>query len=180
MTRNRAIFSVVVGTLFLAGSASAQGAAGGFSLGVGGGFAQAPDQGVGYTVFSSLEFPSPFRVLRPRADVFFANWARSPHVTGLTANLLVTPFATRSVAPYALVGAGAYAEEGAKPKAGAAVGLGLRLPGALRSVLIESQVHIYLLDHPRAALYVPPGAVAPGDIKRSRAIWKPIGLAIQF
>ena len=181
MTRKRAILSVVAGTLFLAASAAAQGGSSGFSLGVGGGFAQAPDQGVGYTVLSTLEFPSPFSVLRPRADVFFANWARSPHVTGVTANVLLTPFATSSVAPYVLVGAGAYIEENSNPKAGATVGLGLRLPGALRSVVIESQVHVYLLDHPRAGLYIPPGAVIePEAIKRSRAIWKPIGLAIQF
>jgi hypothetical protein len=180
VTRKRVILSAVSGTLFLAASAAAQGGSSGFSVGVGGGFAQAPDQGIGYTVFSTIEFPSPFSVLRPRADVFFANWGTSPHVTGVTANVLVTPFATRSVAPYALVGAGAYIEEEAKPKAGATVGLGLRLPGALRSVVIESQMHIYLLDHPRAALYVPPGAVDPGDIKRARAIWKPIGLAVQF
>lgn len=181
MTRKRAILFVVAGTFLLAASAAAQDGSGGFSLGVGGGFAQASDQGVGYTVFSTLEFPSPASVLRPRADIFFANWGGSPHVTGITANILVTPFARRSISPYALVGAGAYVEEEANPKAGATVGLGLRLPGALRSVVIESQVHVYLLEHPRAGLNVPPGAfVDPSDMKRSRAIWKPIGLAIQF
>lgn len=174
------VLSVVAGTLFLAASASAQEGSTGFSLGVGGGFAQASEQGVGYTVFSTLEFPSPFRVLRPRADVFFASWAASPHVTGVTGNILLTPFATRSVAPYLLVGAGAYIEEEAKPKAGATVGFGLRLPGTLRSVVIESQVQFYLLDHPRAGLYIPPGAVNDQSVKRSRGIWKPIGLAIQF
>lgn len=174
------VLSVVTGTSFLATPANAQGGSSGFKLGVGGGFAQAPDQGVGYMVLSTLEFPSPFSVLRPRADVFFANWAESPHVSGVTANVLVTPFATRRVAPYALVGAGAYIEEGSNPKAGGTLGLGLRLPGALRSVVIESQVHVYRLAHPRAGLNIPPGAVDPGDIKRARAIWKPISLGFQF
>jgi hypothetical protein len=152
VTRKRAILSVVAGTLFLAASAAAQGGSSGFSLGVGGGFAQA-DQGVGYTVLSTLEFPSPVRMLRPRGDVFYANWGRWPNVAGVTGNVLLTPFDTRRVAPYVLVGVGAYLEEDSKPKAGATLGFGLRLPGALRSVVIESQAHVYRLDHPRGSVY---------------------------
>lgn len=182
MTTKHAILSVVAGTVFLAASATAQGGSSGFSLGFGSGFAQSWDQGIGYTIFSTLEIPSPVSVLRPRVDAFFANYGGSPHLTGATANVLVTPFATKSVAPYLLAGVGAYQEEGWRsPKAGATFGLGLRLPGALQSVVIESQAHIYRLREPRPALNTPPGAVIfPSDIKRNRAVFKPIGIAIQF
>ena len=180
MIGKRAILSVVAGTCFLAASAGAQGESE-FSIGVGGGFAQAPDQGVGYTLFSTLEFPSPVLALRPRVDAFFSNWGASPHLTGVTANLLLTPFATKTLAPYALVGAGAYTEEDSRTQAGFTMGLGLRLPGALRSVVIESQVHVYRLDNPRAGLYIPPGAIIESSsIKRNRAVWKPIGIGFQF
>lgn len=175
------VLSVVAGTLFLAASAAAQGGSSGFSLGVGGGFAQAPDQGVGYTVLSTLEFPSPFSVLRPRADVFYSNWGSWPNVAGVTGNVLLTPFSTTRVAPYFLAGVGAYLEEGSNPKAGATFGFGLRLPGQLRSVVIESQAHVYLLDHPRGQIYAYTlEGPQYGSIKHSRAIWKPIGITIQF
>jgi hypothetical protein len=181
VTRTRAIFSVVAATVLLAASAAAQQGASGFSLGVGGGFAQAPDQGIGYTVFSTLEFPSPVSFLRPRVDAFLSNWAQSPYLTAITANVLLTPFATKSVAPYLLVGGGAYTEEGSRTQPGFTVGLGLRLPGLLRSVVVESQMHMYRLEHPRAGLYIPPGAIIePSQIKRNRAVFKPIGIAVQF
>jgi hypothetical protein len=179
LTKKRAILSVVAGTVFLAASAAAQGGSSGFSLGVGGGFAQA-DQGVGYTVLSTLEFPSPVRMLRPRADVFYSNWGRWPNVAGVTGNVLLTPFSTARAAPYLLAGVGAYLEEDSKPKAGATLGLGLRLPGALRSVVIESQAHVYRLDQPRGPIDIPPGAVNDQGVKRNRVIWKPLGIAIQF
>ena len=179
MTRKRTILSVVAGTLFLAASATAQGGSSGFSLGVGGGFAQA-DQGVGYTVLSTLEFPSPVRMLRPRADVFYSNWGRWPNVAGVTGNVLLTPFSTTRVAPYLLVGAGAYLEERSKPKAGATLGLGLRLPGAFRSVVIESQAHVYRLEQPRGPTDIPPGANNDQGVRRNRVIWKPLGVTIQF
>jgi hypothetical protein len=179
--RKRTFLSVVAGTFFLVAPAGAQGRSSGFSLGVGGGFAQAPDQGVGYTVFSMLEFPSPVSVLRPRVDALFSNWAQSPYLTAVTANVLLTPFAERRVAPYLLVGAGAYTEEDSRTQAGFTVGLGLRLPGTLRSVVIESQMHMYRLEHPRAGLYIPPGAIIEAsDIKRNRAVFKPIGIGFQF
>lgn len=159
------VLSVVAGTLFLVAPASAQVGSSGFSLGVGGGFARASS--MGYYMLSTLEFPSPFRVLRPRADVFFADWGE--HVTAVTANVLVTPFSAKSVAPYALAGAGAYSEPGSNPKSGWTLGLGLRLPGQFRSVVIESQMHGYLLGH------VP----EPGS-SRWRYLFKPIGLVLQF
>ena len=180
MIRNHAILSVVAGTVFLAASATAQGGgSSGFSLGVGGGFAQA-DQGIGYMVLSTLEFPSPVRMLRPRADVFYSNWGRRPNVAGVTGNVLLTPFSTTSAAPYLLAGVGAYLEEDSKPKAGATLGLGLRLPGALRSVVIESQAHVYRLEQPRGPTDIPPGASNDWTARRNRVIWKPIGITIQF
>jgi hypothetical protein len=183
VTTKRAILSAVAGTVLLAASAAAQGGSSGFSLGVGGGFAQA-DQGVGYTVLSTLEFPSPVRMLRPRADVFYANWGRWPNVAGVTGNVLLTPFATGSVAPYVLIGVGAYLEEDSNPKAGATLGFGLRLPGALRSVVIESQAHVYRLEQPRGSVSAISTTQGPiidaASIKRNRVIWKPLGLAIQF
>jgi hypothetical protein len=180
LTRKHAILSVVAGTVFLAASATAQGGgSSGFSLGVGGGFAQA-DQGVGYTLLSTLEFPSPVRMLRPRADLFYSNWGRWPNVAGVTGNVLLTPFSTTRVAPYLLAGLGAYLEEDSKPKAGATIGLGLRLPGQLRSVVIESQAHVYRLEQPRGPTDIPPGAVNDLGVRRNRVIWKPLGVTIQF
>ena len=179
MTRKRTTLSVVAATVFLAASAAAQGGSSGFSLGVGGGFAQA-DQGVGYMVLSTLEFPSPVRMLRPRADVFYSNWGRWPNVAGVTGNVLLTPFSTTKAAPYVIAGVGAYLEEDSKPKAGATLGLGLRLPGALRSVVIESQAHVYRLEQPRGPTDIPPGASNDWSVRRNRVIWKPIGVTIQF
>jgi hypothetical protein len=180
MTGMRALLSVAGLTLFLAGASSAQEAKSGFSIGVGGGFAQG-DQGIGYTLLSTLEFPSPFRAVKPRLDAFYSNWGRWPNVAGLTANVLVTPFSTTRVAPYLLVGGGAYLEENSNPKAGATFGLGLRLPGALRTLVIESQAHVYLLEHPRGQIYAYTldGPQYEG-FKRATVIWKPIGLTIQF
>jgi hypothetical protein len=179
MTGKHAILSAVAASVLLAAPASAQGSSG-FSLGVGGGFAQAAE-GIGYTILSTLEFPSPFRVVRPRADVFFANWAGAPHVTGVTGNVLLIPFSNKRAEPYLLVGGGMYVEEGAKPKTGGTLGLGLRLPGALRTVVIESQVQLYLLNERRGPWDAPPGAVIePSQYRRKRDIWKPIGITIQF
>jgi hypothetical protein len=179
MTIKHAILSTVAASVLLTGHASAQRPSG-FSFGVGGGFAQAVE-GVGYTILSTLESPSPFRIIRPRADVFFANWAGGPHVTGVTGNVLLMPFTSTRVEPYLLVGGGMYVEEGAKPKTGATLGLGLRLPGALRTVVIESQVQVYLLNERRGPWDAPPGAVIePSQYRRTRNIWKPIGLTIQF
>jgi len=183
VTRNLTVLSVVAATVLLATSTGAQEGRSGFSLGVGGGFAQA-DQGVGYTLLSTLEFPSPVRMLRPRADLFYSNWGRWPNVAGFTGNVLLTPFSTNSVAPYLLAGVGAYLEEDSNPKAGATLGLGLRLPGALRSVVIESQAHVYRLESPRGtvnAISTTQGPVVdPGSMKRNRVIWKPLGITIQF
>ena len=172
--------SVVAVSLLLAGSAAAQGGSSGFSLGVGGGFAQA-DQGVGYTLLSTLEFPSPVSVLRPRADVFYSNYGSWPWVAGVTGNVLLTPFSSTRVAPYLLAGVGAYLEDGSNPKAGTTFGLGLRLPGQFRSIVIESQAHVYLLDHPRGQVYAYTlDGPLYGSTKHSRVVWKPIGIAIQF
>lgn len=183
MTIKRTILSAVAATVLLAASASAQEARSGFSLGVGGGFAQA-DQGVGYTLLSTLEFPSPVQVLRPRVDLFYSNWGRWPNVAGLTGNVLLTSFASKRVAPYLLAGVGAYLEEDSNPKAGATLGLGLRLPGALRSVVIESQAHVYRLESPRGtvnAISTTQGPIVdPASVKRNRVIWKPLGITIQF
>lgn len=180
MTRKRTILSVVAGTLFLAASATAQGGSSGFSLGVGGGFARTNDTGLGYELTSTLELPSPVSAVRPRFDLLLAEFDRGPKLLALTANALVTPFSSARVAPFLLAGVGAYVEQTSRPpKFGGTAGLGLRLPGQLRSVVIESQLHVYLLAD-RWAAYQGPGVLVDGFSSRSRLFWKPIGVTIQF
>lgn len=182
MARTRAILSVVAGTVLLAASAAAQGGSSGFSLGVGGGFARSNDLGLGYELISTLELPSPVSAVRPRFDLVLAEFDRGPTLVALTANALVTPFSSPKVAPYLLAGVGAYIEETSRPpKFGGTLGLGLRLPGQLRSVVIESQVHVYLLADPWAAYQGPNSQlVVDPSISRNRILWKPIGVTIQF
>jgi hypothetical protein len=105
--------------------------------------------------------------MRPRADLFFADWGQ--HVTGLTANVLLTPLSGKRLAPYALAGAGAFSMPGSNPKAGWTLGLGLRLPSELRSVTVESRMHAYLRGHGPEF-----------GSSRWRYLYAPIGLAIQF
>jgi hypothetical protein len=164
--------SLAAATLFLAAPASAQTGANGFSFGVGGGFARGSSSpgfsgSFGYYVLSTLELPSPVHVLRPRADLFFADWGQ--HVTALTANVLVTPLSGKRLAPYAIAGAGAYSMPGSNPKAGWTLGVGLRLPGELRSVTIESRMHAYLRGHGPEF-----------GSSRWRYLAAPIGLGVQF
>lgn len=160
--------------VFGANPASAQTVADGFSVGLGGGFARGSSSPlssstIGYYVLTNLEFPSPVRVFRPRADVFFAEWG-GEHVTALTANVLFTPVSGRLVAPYALAGAGAYSMPGSAVRAGWTLGAGLRLPGELRALTVESRVHAYLRANGQG---IPPES-------RWRYLFAPIGLGIQF
>lgn len=183
MIRKHTIFSVVAGALFLAASAAAQQGSSGFSLGVGGGFARSNDLGLGYELTSTLELPSPVSALRPRFDLVLADFAdQGPNLVALSANALVTPFSSPRVAPYLLAGVGAYMEETSRPpKFGGTLGLGLRLPGQLRSVVIESQVHVYLLADPWAEFQSASSqGVVTGPTSRNRILWKPIGVTIQF
>jgi hypothetical protein len=120
----------------------------------------------------TLEFPSPVRFVRPRADLFFADWGGG-HVTALTANLLLAPISGKRVAPYALAGAGAYTQGGSAVKAGWTLGLGLRLPGELRAVTVESRVHAFLRAQRNVLPYDDMGS-------RWRYVVTPIGLGIQF
>jgi len=181
--RKHTIFSVVASALFLAASAAAQQGSSGFSLGVGGGFARSNNLGLGYELTSTLELPSPVSAVRPRFDLVLAEFDRGPRLVALTANALVTPFSTARVAPYLLAGVGAYIEETSRPpKFGGSLGLGLRLPGQLRSVVIESQLHVYLLADPWAEFLSAgsQGVVTDWPPSRSRLMWKPIGATIQF
>jgi len=182
VTRTRAILSVVAGTVLLAASAAAQGRSSGFSLGVGGGFARSNDLGLGYELTSTLDVPSPFGAVRPRLDLLLADFGRGPNLVALSANALVTPFSSPRVAPYLLAGLGAYMEETSRPpKFGGTLGLGLRLPGQLRSVVIESQVHVYLLADPWAEFQSASSqGVVTGPTSRNRILWKPLGVTIQF
>jgi hypothetical protein len=67
------------------------------------------------------------------------------------------------------------------PKLGGQLGLGLRLPGEFRSVVIESLVHVYLLADPWAAYQGPNSQlVVDPSVSRNRILWKPIGITIQF
>jgi hypothetical protein len=180
--RKRTIFTVLAGSLVLAGSAFAQLGSTAFSLGVGGGFARSNDLGLGYQLTSTLEVPSPVSAVRARFDLLLADFDRGPNVVALTANALVTPFSSVRVAPYVLAGVGAYMEETSRPpKFGGTLGLGLRLPGQLRSVVIESQVHVYLLADRWAAYQGPDSQlVVDPSVSRNRILWKPIGITIQF
>ncbi len=174
-----AALSVVAATLLPAAPASGQARSDGFSFGIGGGFARgsgspagprtsAPEAGgLGYYVLSTLELPAPVRFLRPRADLFFADWGQ--HVTGLTANVLVTPVPGKRLVPYALAGAGAYKMSASNPKSGWTLGVGLRLPGELRSITVESRMHAYLR-----------GRGSEFESSRWRYLWAPIGLGVQF
>ena len=169
-------------TIFLLpAAASAQAGGNGFSLGFGGGFARAsgedvpyilvgsplPDMGgIGYYMQATLETPSPFRMIRPRADLFFADWGE--HVTGLTGNLLLTPVVTKRFAPYVLAGAGGYAMQGYRVRSGWTIGAGLRLPGEKWSVNIETRVHSFVKT------------VTGTSDKKWRSVFTPIGLGIQF
>jgi hypothetical protein len=180
--RKRTVLAAIAGILLLAASASAQQGSSGFSLGVGGGFARSNDLGLGYELTSTLEFPSPVSVVRPRLDLTLADFDRGPNLVALSANALVTPFSSAKVAPYLLAGVGAYVEETSRPpKFGGSLGLGLRLPGQLRSVAIESLLHVYLLADPWAAYQGPNSQLVVDPlIARSRIFWKPIGITIQF
>jgi hypothetical protein len=180
--RTRTILPAIAGTLFLVASAAAQQGSSGFSLGVGGGFARSNNLGLGYELTSTLELPSPVSAVRPRFDLVVADFDRGPNLVALSANVLVTPFSSARVAPYMLAGVGAYVEETSRPpKFGGSLGLGLRLPGQLRSVVIESLLHIYLLADQWAAYQGPNSQlVVDPSISRSRILWKPIGITIQF
>ena len=182
MIRKHTVFSVVAGGLLMAASAAAQQGSSGFSLGVGGGFARSNNLGLGYELTSTLEVPSPFGAVRPRLDLLLADFGRGPNLVALSANALVTPFSNPRVAPYLLAGLGAYLEETSRPpKFGGTLGLGLRLPGQLRSVVIESQVHVYLLADPWAEFQSASSqGVVTGPTSRNRILWKPIGVTIQF
>jgi hypothetical protein len=113
-----------------------------------------------------------------------ADFDRGPNLVVLSANALVTPFSSGRLAPYLLAGVGAYMEETSRPpKFGGTLGLGLRLPGQLRSVVIESQVHVYLLADRWAEFQGASsqgGVVADMSTTRNRILWKPIGVTIQF
>jgi hypothetical protein len=180
--RKRTIVTVLAGSVFLAASASAQQGSSGFSLGVGGGFARSNDLGLGYQLTSTLELPSPVSGVRPRFDLLLADFDRGPNLVAVSANALISPFSGPRVAPYLIAGVGAYMEETSRPpKFGGSLGLGLRLPGELRSIVIESQLHVYLLADRWAAYQGPYSQlVADPSFSRNRILWKPIGITIQF
>jgi hypothetical protein len=169
--------AISVASLVATGPLSAQGLDNGFSLGLGGGFAKGftsplihSTGGIGYYMQSTLDMPSPFRVLRPRADFVFADWGSQ--MMGLTGNLVFSPVSGKRVAPYLLAGAGAYTVEGARIKSGWNLGIGFRLPGEARSITIESRVHAFLRASPDPFPY--------DNGNRWRTVWAPIGLGIQF
>ena len=178
-SKRRAIFKFVFASMGLVLGAMPLGAqtrANDFSLGLGGGFARGSTSpfnstNFGYYVLSTLEFPSPLRAFRPRADLLFADWGE--HVTALTANVIVNPITGRRVSPYLLAGAGAYSMPGSAIKPGWTLGAGLRLPGDLRAITIESRVHAFLRGSQQ-------NLPASGTDSRWRYVWAPIGLGIQF
>jgi len=159
--------------------AFAQAGAEGFSLGIGGGFSRASSSPygsstIGYHLLGTLEFPSPTRFLRLRTDGLFAEWGAG-RLTSLTGNVLFTPIAGKRVAPYVLAGAGGYASQGLGINPGWTLGAGLRLPGELRSIILESRMHVF-----RAHERPFPGVVDTGTGKNWQYLFTPIGFAIQF
>lgn len=173
-----ALFSgaLIAAGLLGASPASAQAAADGISLGIGGGFALGPSSpyasSFGYHLLGTLEFPSPVRAFRLRADGLFAHW-EADRVSSLTANVLFTPISGKRVAPYVLAGAGAYASPGLGVNPGWTLGAGLRLPGELRSIILESRMHVF-----RARERSFPGVM--GTDNNWQYVFTPIGFAIQF
>jgi hypothetical protein len=166
--------AVIATAVFRAAPASAQTTADGFSIGLGGGFAQAtglPFRAgpIGYYMLTNLEFPPVSRFFRPRVDGLFANWGGGERVSALTASVLFTPLSGRRVAPYLLAGAGAYLVPGSTVKSGWTLGAGLRLPGELRALTLESRLHAYLR-----------GNQSDPFVSRWRYMFTPIGLSIQF
>jgi len=150
--------------------ATAQGLTESVSVGLGGGFSQA-GRAIGYHALATLEFPLTSTALL-RADGLLANWG-TDRVSGVTGNLLLAPVSRRGISPYALVGAGGYAQRGGSLRPGWTLGLGLRLPGPTRSVFLESRLHTF-----RGETREPQ---PPNDIRTGwRALWTPIGVGVQF
>ena len=168
--------AIAVAAALFTGSASAQQTSDdGFSLGLASGFVRGeatrfnPSR-LGYYVQTSLEFPSPVPALRVRADGIFADWD-SGDMSALTANLLLSPMPGKRIVPYALVGAGGFVSNGAKPKAGWGLGVGLRLTGEARTITIETRIHTFIRATPR-----PVGE----SENRWQPVFTPIGIGIQF
>ena len=174
---------LTVVTVLGASPVSAQGTSDGFSVGLAGGFARGPtsiysSSNLGYYVLTNLEFPSQLRFFRPRVDGLFADWGGA-QMEALTANVLFTPVLGKRVAPYALVGAGAYSTGGAAVKAGWTLGAGLRLPGDLRAITVETRIHAFL--GPSRQDFNPyQNSTISGPTGRWRYVFAPIGLGIQF
>lgn len=95
---------------------------------------------IGYQAAVNLEYQTPLRALRLRADLFRADWGSSA-VGGLTGSVVLAPGAVRGLRPYALAGGGLYQAGGA----GAGYGLGLGTTVALgrRTAFVETSVHNY-------------------------------------
>jgi len=95
-------------------------------------------------------------------------------MSGLTANLLATPFPSRRLAPYALAGAGGYAQNGTGSlRRGWTLGLGLSLPTATRSFFLESRLHTFRGEE---------RDMIQRDVITTawKAVWTPLSLGIQF
>lgn len=173
----RCSFATITAVVLGGSSASAQAAAEGFSLGIGGGFSQGPASAygprgtIGYHFLGTLEFPSPVRAFRLRSDGLFADWGGG-RVGALTGNLIFTPISGRRVAPYVLAGGGGYVGQGSGVKPGWNVGAGLRLPGELRTIVLESRMHVFRAQDRY------PGLI--GTDNKWKYVFTPIGFAIQF
>ncbi|MFL5602631.1 MAG: hypothetical protein ACJ77R_04340 [Gemmatimonadaceae bacterium] len=169
--------TVVLAVVLGVAPASAQAAQDGFSLGLASGFVRGSDSpfsrgGIGYYALGNLELPRLFRVFRPRIDGMFADWG-SERLESLTANMVFTPVSGRKVAPYLVAGAGAYAATG-KVQPGWNLGAGLRLPGELRALTVETRLHVF-----RRTPQSFPNIVGYSE-NRWRTVWAPIGFGIQF
>lgn len=169
--------ALVAAVVFGAAPASAQAAQDGFSIGLAGGFVRGSESPfsnntIGYYALGNVELPRLFRVFRPRVDGMFADWG-SERLESLTANVLFTPVSGRKVAPYLIAGAGAYTGQG-KVNPGWNLGAGLRLPGELRALTVETRLHV-IRRTPQSF----PNIVGYSE-GRWRTVWAPIGFGIQF
>lgn len=141
------------------------------SVGLGGGFSQAGSQ-IGYHALATLELPLTSTALRLRAEGLLANWG-TDRASALTGNLLLAPVSRRAVFPYAIAGAGGYAQRGGGLELGWNLGLGLRLSGPARSVFLESRLHTFRGE--RRDLQ------SPNNVTTGwKALWTPIGVGMQF
>ena len=125
----------------------------------------------------AIEVRTPVRPLRLRAEGLYARWGGVgvARFSSITANAIASPFPRTRISPYAIVGAGGYANFGDGMRAGWSVGAGLQFPNASRW-LLESRLHAFSWD----GRHFPLGHPAHTLSDKSKFVWFPISLGIRF